>query len=101
MSETTPVQEKRVPLQFLGLGHARALRDRLCANAIRWQDLPEKEVNQWCECPKDLRKRVDDAQKWHLAHWDGCGTPDWSYLSELADAIEYIEKTERELCKRK
>jgi hypothetical protein len=93
------VQAKRIPRPFLSLGHARAVRDRLIAIAIRQKDLTEKEAEHWVTAPSYLRRMV--LTKELMRGMVGQQPSDLTYLSELADAIEYIEKTERELCKRK
>lgn len=85
--------------RFTSLTHARMVRDR-------WAEIFLEDLRPECgEAAREIMERIlRAAPGWreelatHVkkmpCYWDGCGIPDWSYTTELEDAIQFIAAEE-------
>jgi hypothetical protein len=79
---------------FVSLTHARAVANMLCSRAVR-DFVRDDEIQKLFTYAVRVRSQIQRLKSGLQRSWVGEGIPDWSYLDELGDAIDYISKEER------
>jgi hypothetical protein len=96
-----PETSTRIKRSFSSLTQAREFRDRRADWALAdmltfsKKETAEAQIQAICQAEGDWRGQLSTIQALAFEHWDGNGSPEFGYLDDMGDAIDYIAAEER------